>query len=99
MSARLFLLSDKGIDPLSTLIENNINHALKNEITIFRLYTASSSGDEYAIISLSEFSDKIIKNYGGVLIDSKNAIRHRLKNYEGEPLYGDKSNVQYLDMD
>lgn len=95
--AKLYLLSDKDWKQLAETIDNNPDYTLKNDITIFQLYSASSKSQDYAILSLSDKADKVVENYGATLAEEPNLLRNSLHEYKGEPLYGDRTNISFLD--
>lgn len=95
--AKLYLLSDKDWKQLAESIDNNSDYTLKNDVTIYQLYSASSKSQEYAILSLSDKADKVIEDYGATLAKEPNLLRNSLHQYFREPLYGDKTNISFLD--
>ena len=96
-NAKLYLLSDKDWKPLAEIIDNNSSHILEDDVTIYQLYSASSKNLEYAILSLSDRADKIIEEYGATPAKEPNSLRNSLREYYGDPLYGNKSNIIFLE--
>jgi hypothetical protein len=96
-NAKLYLLSDKDWKQLAESIDNNSDYTLKNNVTIFQLYSAFDKNQEYAVLSTSDMADNIIEDYGATLAKEPNLLRNRLHEYHGDPLYGDKINVSFLD--
>ena len=94
--AKLYILSDKDWMPLADTFENHQDYILKNDVTIFQLITPTNQVQQYAILSLSEKADKIIQDYGASIAPDKDLLRHSLHNYNGEPLFGDKTNLAFL---
>ena len=94
--ANLYILSHKDWKPLADVLEYHPDFTLKNDVTIFQLMTPSSQGQHYAILSLSEKADKIIQDYGATIASDKDNLRNTLHNYNDEPLFGDKTNVAFL---
>ncbi len=94
--AKLYILSNKGWEPLSNLINNDNNIYLQRDITIYQLFTSTSKDEEYAIITLSDKADKIVEEYGAILSGQNDSLKTTLHDYFGEPLFGDKSNVIHL---
>ena len=94
--ANLYILTDKDWKPLADIIEHHSNSSLKTDITIFQLHSVSSKVNEYAIISLSDTADKLVMDYGATLAGEPNIMRNSLHNYNGDPLFGDKSNLTFL---
>ena len=94
--AKLYLLSENDWMPLAENIYNNSDYTLKNDVTIFQLPKASNKDHEYALLSLSDKADKIIEAYGATLASEPNMLRNSLHIYHGEPLFGDKTNLIFL---
>lgn len=94
--ARLYFLKYKDWKPLAEIIETHKNYNLKHFVTIFQLMTHSSENHHYAILSLIDDVDKIIEEYGAEEAGEKDLVRNTLHDYYGEPLYGSKSNVTFL---
>jgi hypothetical protein len=86
--ANLYILSDKDWQPLA--------NTLKDEVVIFQLMTSTNSGNQYAILSLSEKADKVVEEYGATPASDKDLLRNRLHEYSGDVLFGDKSNIIFL---
>jgi hypothetical protein len=95
--AKLYLLSHKDWKHLAVEIENNTDYSLKSYVTIFQLNNLSVNIHYYAILSLSHKTDLIIETYGATLADEPNALRYALHPSLYEVLYGNKSNIVFLD--
>ena len=95
--AKLYFLHTDDWRPISDRIESS-RHSdqLKREITIFLFPSATSENGYYAILSLSKEVDKILEALGAKEADEKDYARNALHEYHGEPLYGNKSNVDFL---
>ena len=96
-NAKLFFLHDKDWKPLAEMVTNHNNHSLKHDLTIFQYTQAYSEGQNYSILSLSQKMDEMLTAYGAVEASEKDLLRNSLHQYMGEPLFGDKSNLIYLD--
>lgn len=94
--ANLYILSNKDWKPLANTLENHTDYSLKNDVTIFQLMTSTSQGQHYAILSLSKKSNEIIERYGAIMAVDEDQLRNTLHDYNGEPLFGDKTNVIFL---
>lgn len=94
--AKLYILADKDWKPLAEILEQKNNYKEKLDTSIYQLMTSTSIGQHYAILTLSEESDKIVEEYGATIADDKNLLRISLHNYNGEILFGDKTNVVFL---
>lgn len=95
--AKLYFLHAEDWQVIKDAIENSRHsHQLEQEITIFLFPTSNSANGYYAILSLSDVVDKIVETAGAVEADEKDYARNALHDYYGEPLYGDKSNVAFL---
>jgi hypothetical protein len=94
--ANLYILSHKDWMPLADTVKNHQDYTLKNDVTIFRLTIPRDQVQEYAILSLSEKADKIIQDYGASSASDKDLLRNSLHNYYGELLFGDKTNLAFL---
>jgi hypothetical protein len=94
--ANLYILSKKEWKPLCDILENNKDYTLKNDVTIFQLMTSTSINLEYAILTLSEATDKIVDEYGAIQASNDDMLRNSLHNYFGNPLFGDKTNLTFL---
>jgi hypothetical protein len=55
--AKLYLLSDKDSKQLAESIDNNSDNKLKNDVTIYQLYSASSKSQDYALLRLFDKAD------------------------------------------
>jgi hypothetical protein len=95
-NAKLFFLHDKDWKSLAEMITNHTNHSLKHDLTIFQYIHASSEGQNYSILSLSQKMDEILTDYGAVEASEKDLLRNSIQQYNGDPLFGDKSNLIYL---
>lgn len=95
-AATLYLLSDKDWQPLADTLDSNQDYTLKDHVVIYQLMTPTSGGQQYAILSLSDKADKVVKEYGATPAHEKDLLRNRLHEYSGDTLYGDKSNVVFL---
>lgn len=94
--AKLYILTYKDWNPLSELLQKNIDYTLKDDVTIFQLMASTNTGQHYAILTLSDRADKIVEEYGGILASENDLLRKSLHSYSGEPLFGDKTNVTFL---
>lgn len=94
--ANLYLLTNKDWIPLAEILEEHPNYLLKDYVTIFQLMTSSSTGQQYAIISISDNADKIIEQYGAKIASDKDMLRNTLHDYHGQPLFGNKTNLTFL---
>ncbi len=95
--AKLYLLSGKDWKPLAESIDNNSDYTLKNDVTIFQLYSSTSKSNDYALLSLSDKSDKLIEDYGATLANEPNTLRNALHiETAHKTLYGDKENLAFL---
>lgn len=94
--AKLYLLSVKDWKQLAESIDNNSDYTMKNDITIFQLYSPTSKSQDYAILSVSDKADKVIEDYGATLAEEPNLLRNSLHEYYREPLYGDRTNISFL---
>jgi hypothetical protein len=94
--ANLYILSDKDWQPLANNLESHKDYTLKDEVVIFQLMTSTNSGNQYAILSLSEKADKVVEEYGATPASDKDLLRNRLHEYSGDVLFGDKSNIIFL---
>ena len=94
--ASLYFLFDKECKTLIDIVEQSQNKYLKLDITIYKLTSSSSGGNNFAILALSNEVEKIVLDYGAFLADETDTFRHTLKTYYGDPVYGSKSNVDYL---
>lgn len=84
-----------------TLIKDEIeshrhSHQLKHEITIFLFPSSTSANGYFAILSLSKDIDAILEKAGGKEAAEDDYARNSLHDYYGEPLYGDKTNLAFL---
>ena len=94
--AKLYILLDKDWKPLTNFIDNHSNQTLKNDITIYQLYSTDSKNLEYAILSLTDTIDKIIEDYGAIIAKEPNLLRNSLHKQSRKPLYGDNENLVLL---
>lgn len=96
--AKLYLLSDKDWKPLADIILDHINYTLRNDITIFQLMSFHSTGQNFAILTLSENADFLVEQFGAIPLPNpeSNTLTHSLYNYVGEPLFGEKENLAFL---
>lgn len=94
--AKLYILSDKDWKPLAAIIESHKDYEIKNNVIVYQLMTTNSINQEYAVLTLSETADKIVEDYGAKLTDEKNVLRNTLHYYQGDTLYGEKSNITFL---
>ena len=93
--ARLYLLTDIDWKPLAHQIEQHVNYNLKDLIVIFNLSNDKTIRN-YAILSMSEDTDKIIEKYGAKEAREKDFLRTTLHDNYSEPLFGDKTNLVFL---
>jgi len=94
--AKLYILSDKDWKPLADLFESHKDYNLKHQVYIYKLMTSTSVGQQYAILTLTDAADKIVEDYGATPAADKDLLRNTLHNYHGDTLFGDKSNVVFL---
>ena len=94
--AKLYLLIDKDWKPLADLIEKHLDNSLKNDVTIFQLFSVSNNSQDFAVLSLSDKSDKVVEQYASNESDKNDSLRTTLHEYYGDPLYGDKRNLTSL---
>ena len=94
--ANLYILSDKDWKPLASLLQDHKDYNLKLDISIYQLMTSTSIGQHYAILSLSDEADKVAEEYGATPAADKNLLRNTLHSYHGDTLFGDKSNIVFL---
>ena len=94
--AKLYTLSAKDWKPLAELFQNHKDYNLKLDISIYQLMTSSSVEKYYAILTISDKADKIVEDYGAAPAPDKDFLRTSLHNYQGDTLFGDKSNVVFL---
>lgn len=94
--AKLYILSDKDWKPLADLIENHKDCMIKQQITIYQLMTSTSSGEHYAILTLSISAEKIVEDYGASAVKENDYLKTTLHDYHGDTLYGDKTNIVFL---
>lgn len=94
--AKLFILFYKDWKPLADTIELHKDYNLKNQVSIYQLMFSASTNQHYAILTLSDTADKIVQEYGASLADDKDLLRNTLHEYDGDTLFGNKSNVVFL---
>jgi hypothetical protein len=94
-NAKLYILVDKDWNPLAELINAQDDNKIKSDITIFQLFSETSQGEHYAILTLSDKADKLVEEYGAYH-SLNNSLIPSLPDYIGEPLFGEKSNTIYL---
>ncbi|MDE3236436.1 MAG: hypothetical protein KGO81_10815 [Bacteroidota bacterium] len=94
--ANLYILSDKDWRPLADLFKSHKDYNLKHQVSIYQLMTSTSVGHHYAILTLSDKADEIVEEYGATPASEKNYLRITLHDYHGDTLFGDKSNVVFL---
>jgi len=94
--AKLYILSDKDWKPLADLFQDDKDYNLKLDIVIYQLMTPTSVGQQYAILTLSDKADEIVEKYGATPAPEKDYLRNTLHDYHGDTLFGDKTNVVFL---
>jgi len=93
--AKLYLLVDKDWKPLADLINNHKDYKIKSDVTIYQLMTETCDSHHYAILSLSDQADKLVEDYGAYH-SPINTLIATLPDYNGEALFGAKSNTIHL---
>lgn len=93
--AKLYYLHEDW-QPLVYKIEQHKNYTLRDLVVIFDIYRNYPKQHRYAILSLHNDTDKIIEDFGATEADEKDLMRNDLHNYHGEPEYGDKERLVFL---
>ena len=88
--AKLYLLDGKDWQPLA----NKVKDDYKTSKDISMYYSEGKESKVYAVLSMTEQSDKIAEDFGCYELSKNNTLRCVL--HEKELLYGDKSNLDYL---
>jgi hypothetical protein len=94
--SQLYFLSDKKWKPLLEIIKCDDDTSIQNEIAIYQLYSDTSKGDYYAVVTASYKAGKIVEDYGGKLNIRKNNVIDRLRNQNRTPIYGSNDHAKYL---
>lgn len=94
--ANLYHLFEKDWQPLADILDSHQDYTLKDHVIIFKINEAKSVNHRYAILSLSDKADKVVEEYGAKLAPDNDLLRFSLHEYSGDTLYGDKSNVVFL---
>lgn len=94
--AKLYILSDKDWKPLADTFEAHKDYNLRHQVSIYQLMTSASVGQQYAILTLTDTADKIVEDYGATPAADKDLLRNTLHSYHGDTLFGDKSNIVFL---
>ena len=86
--AKLYTLEEKEWQPLVAMIGN------ERYISIYQLNSETSKVLYFAVLSLNDKTDKIVEEYGAIEAIGPNSLRAELR--IRNPLYGDRTNVNYL---
>lgn len=92
--ARVYYLKDKDWEPLKEIFLSHQTYILRDHIVIFQASPHHAKVPVYTIYSISNEADKLIEEYGAILLDKKDYLS--LTSKESEPLYGEKSLTTFL---